>query len=275
MTPLGRYAPTPSGRLHRGNLRTALLAHGQMDALGGRMVLRLDDLDTPRVHPQAEEWILRDLEALELNYVGGVVRQSDRVDHYWEALTELARRGLVYACRCSRRDLREASAPHGPEGYVYPGTCRPPEPVAVTEEELRQPDTAWRLRTDVLGEIEFLDSYVGRVRQHPADGGDFVVRRRDGLWAYQLASAVDDWEMGISHVLRGQDLIQSTVRQLAVLAALGRQGPSHWCHVPLVCDRNGVKLSKRDGSEGLPREAWEVRGCGDVWRRWVFSGFIG
>jgi glutamyl-tRNA synthetase len=275
--PVGRYAPSPTGRLHRGNLRTALLAHQQMEALGGGIILRLDDLDFPRVIRDSELGILKDLGALGLTYAAGPslrhdpsvvdpLRQSNRLDLYSNCLEELGRQGLIYPCFCSRRDLREASAPHGPDGFIYPGTCRPRGRIPVSRDELWSRQGAWRFRTDGMGYIGFTDGLLGRIMESVERAGDFVVRRRDGLWSYQLASAVDDWYMGITHVLRGEDLLSSTFRQLSILEGLGGRAPKHWCHVPLVCGESGAKLSKRDGGEGLPHEAWGLDQDPAKWR---------
>jgi glutamyl-tRNA synthetase len=252
-----------------------------MESLGGLMILRMEDLDTPRIVPGADVWIRDDLERLGLIYdegphlsgahTCGPWRQSEREGLYWECLGQLADAGLVYPCRCSRRELREASAPHGPDGFVYPGTCRPTRPVPVNRELLRQGDTAWRLRLDSMGLIQFRDSLRGVIREDVEAAGDFVVRRRDGLWAYQFACAVDDWLMGVTHVLRGEDLLSSTARQLAVLSSLGASLGITYCHVPLVGDLAGAKLSKRDGSAGMPRRLDRGEPDCAFWQSWVMA----
>jgi len=255
---VGRYAPSPTGDLHLGNLRTALLAWQQAREADGIFILRVEDIDTPRNVPGSEQRIIEDLRWLEIEWdegpdFGGPAapyRQSDRDHYYTLAMHELAAAGLVYPCRCSRKDLQSApSAPQGPEGPIYPGTCRPPE-VAPVVFDLTG-NCSWRFRVDVAPEVSCKDNSMGP--QHvdlSATHGDFVVRRRDGLWAYQLACAVDDGLMGVTDVVRGADLLTSTPRQIALLQALKLPVPTY-VHVPLMLDQNGQKMSKRDGSISL------------------------
>jgi glutamyl-tRNA synthetase len=254
--PVGRYAPSPTGDLHLGNLRTALLAWQQIRNLGGIFILRIEDLDTPRNVPGAEQRIIADLRWLGLDWgegpdVGGPAapyRQSERSLIYETALEKLSALGLTYYCTCSRKDLQEASAPHGPEGPVYPGTCRDRK---LRCEDLPPGGAAIRFRTGRAPLVSFTDEILGTQTFDLAQlCGDFVIRRRDGLWAYQLACAVDDALMGITHVLRGEDLLSSTPRQLAVIRALNLPEPAY-SHVPLVLDASGRRMSKRDGSQSL------------------------
>ncbi|HOE97419.1 MAG TPA: tRNA glutamyl-Q(34) synthetase GluQRS [Candidatus Sumerlaeota bacterium] len=252
--PVGRYAPSPTGDLHLGNLRTALRAWEDCRRRGGTFILRIEDLDPPRTVPGAEARMIEDLRWLGLDWdegpdaggPAGPYRQSERGAIYQAALDELTRRGLTYPCVCSRRDLREASAPHGEAGEpVYPGVCRSADP----ERLARHPGGAavrFRLPDDAV--IEFEDAAAGPQRfDLNRLCGDFVIRRRDGLWAYQLACAIDDALMGVTHVVRGADLLTSTPRQIAVLRALGLPVPSY-CHIPLVADEAGRRMCKRDGS---------------------------
>lgn len=254
-TPVARYAPSPTGDLHLGNLRTALEAWRDARSREGIFILRMEDLDTPRTVAGAEERIIEDLRWLGIDWDegpdlpgnGGIAapyRQSERLPLYQAALDRLMAMGLAYGCICSRKDLREASAPHGPEGAVYPGTCR--------EKGVRDgPDRAIRFRIDRDPVIEFVDLELGAQRFDLREmSGDFVIRRRDGLFAYQLACAVDDALMGITSVVRGADLLSSTPRQIALLRALGLPIPSYR-HIPLVLDSEGQRMSKRDGSQSL------------------------
>jgi glutamyl-tRNA synthetase len=254
--PVCRYAPSPTGDLHLGNLRTAILAHEDCRRRGGVFILRIEDIDGPRTVAGSEERILDDLRWLGINWdegpdIGGPAgpyRQSERDEAYGAVIAELERQGLAYPCVCSRKDLHEASAPHGPEGPVYPGTCRSADPAAL---RAHPAGAAVRFRLGGDATVAFTDLRLG-----PQDFdlaalcGDFVIRRRDGLWAYQLACAVDDALMGVTHVLRGEDLLASTPRQIAVMRAMGWE-PPQYAHVPLVMDAAGRRMSKRDGSESL------------------------
>lgn len=245
----GRYAPSPTGAQHLGNARTALLAWMQARLQGGEFVLRMEDLDLPRLKPGSAAGILNDLEWLGLDWDEGDGRgggsapytQSERNEFYAGALRVLEAEGLVFSCTCSRRDIRLASsAPHG-KTPVYPGTCRD-GPRLVT-------DRACSLRFRVPDRsISFEDRIAGEVTQNlRSEVGDFILKRRDGLFAYQLAVVVDDALMGISDVVRGMDLIESTPRQILLYQALGVQPPVFW-HVPLMHGGEGERMSKRFGS---------------------------
>ena len=255
--PVGRYAPSPTGRLHLGNLRTALLAWADCRRRGGIFILRIEDLDGPRTVPGAEVQMIEDLRWLGLNWdegpdVGGPAgpyRQSERGDLYQAALDWLEQAGLTYLCTCSRRDLREASAPHGNGSEpIYPGTCRDKDPQAQRVHPL---GAAVRFRVDRAPEVAFEDERLGPQRFDLRElCGDFIIRRRDGLWAYQLACALDEALMGVTTVMRGRDLLSSTPRQLALLRAMGLPEPGY-AHVPLVVDEAGRRMCKRDGSRSL------------------------
>jgi glutamyl-tRNA synthetase len=270
----GRFAPSPTGELHLGNVRTALAAWLAARAARGTVVMRVEDLDPPRVIPGAESRILEALAWLGLDWdegpdVGGAYgpyRQSEREGAYREALELLARGGHLYACDCSRAQLRGlASAPHGPgsEGPRYPGTCRDKR-LPLDLDVVPKPGgrvTAIRFRSPE-GTVAFDDALHGRFEQDVAtEVGDFVVRRADGLHTYQLAVVVDDAAMEIDQVVRGDDLLHSTPRQIALQRALGFDEPAY-AHVPLVVDASGERLAKRDRAvaidelrrSGLPSE---------------------
>jgi glutamyl-Q tRNA(Asp) synthetase len=240
----GRFAPSPTGPLHLGSLVAAVGSWLFARREGGRWLVRMEDLDTPRVVAASADEILRALERYALTWDGEVVYQSQRIALYDEALSTLRAKGLVYDCGCSRADLaRTASAPLGREP-VYPGTCReglPPGRVA----------RAVRFRTshDV---IAFDDILRGHVEEDvAAETGDFVVRRADGVYAYQLAVVVDDAAQNVTQVVRGSDLLTSTARQIALQRALEIPTPVY-AHLPLVTNADGSKLGKRDGALPLP-----------------------
>jgi glutamyl-tRNA synthetase len=246
----GRFAPSPTGDLHVGSLATALVAWLGARGAGGALVLRVEDIDTPRVVPGSEARQLDDLAWLGLDWdegpdVGGACgpyRQSERGAAYDAALDDLARRGLVYLCDCSRSEIaRAASAPHaGDEGPVYPGTCRPH---GMRARAFKRPP-ALRLRVPD-GVVTVDDALQGRFSQDVARVvGDFVLRRGDGAYAYQLAVVVDDLAMRVTEVVRGFDLLASAPRQ-ALLARLLGGTPPAFAHVPLVVGADGERLAKR------------------------------
>jgi glutamyl-tRNA synthetase len=242
----GRYAPSPTGTLHLGNLRTALLSWLVTRLQGGEWLLRLDDLDTPRNRPGAEEGILQDLAWLGLAWDGPVIRQSERRGLYASVLSSLRRAGALYPCRCSRRLLADISAPHG-GSPVYPGFCRGQSPRWGVEQG-RLP--SWRLAVQP-GLLCWTERLAARgQRDATTEVGDVVLRRADGYLAYHLATAVDELSLGITDVVRGSDLWCSTAPQVAVMQRLGGAVPVYW-HVPLWCDGQGQRLSKREGGLGL------------------------
>ncbi|HET7824598.1 MAG TPA: tRNA glutamyl-Q(34) synthetase GluQRS [Anaeromyxobacter sp.] len=256
----GRYAPSPTGPLHLGNARTALLSWLAVRAAGGAYVMRVEDLDGPRVRPGLEARILDELRWLGLDWdegpdVGGPLgpyRQSERLPRYAAALARLRAAGVAYPCFCSRAEIAAASqAPHGlaDEGPRYPGTCAGLSPDEVARRSAsRRP--AWRLRVPP-GKVAFEDAVHGAVAFDVAEGvGDFVVARADGVPAYQLAVVVDDAAMAITDVVRGDDLLSSTARQLLLYRALGLS-PPRFAHVPLVVGEDGARLAKRHGALSL------------------------
>jgi len=242
----GRYAPSPTGRLHLGNLRTALISWWITRLQGGEWLLRIDDLDTPRNRSGAEESILADLRWLGLDWDGPVIRQSERRGLYASVLSALRRSGRLYPCRCSRRLLADISAPHG-ASPVYPGFCRE-RGRGWGPEQGRLPSWRLRLRDGCLSWPEELAD-CGRLDAH-SEVGDVVLRRADGFLAYHLATAVDELALGITDVVRGSDLWAATAPQVAVMAELSAASPRYW-HLPLWCDADGQRLSKRDGGLGL------------------------
>ncbi len=242
----GRFAPSPTGCLHRGNLRTALLAWLDARLAGGELLLRLDDLDTPRNRAGAIDSILDDLRWLGLDWDGPPLLQSERRGSYATALSALRRAGLLYPCGCSRRMLADISAPHGALS-VYPGHCRGRERGWGLEGG-RLP--SWRLRLPA-GAVRWHERWARRGDLDAAAAvGDVVLRRADGVVAYHLATALDELTLGISDVVRGEDLWGATGAQVAVMAALG-SSPPRYAHAPLWRDGAGRRLSKREGAEGL------------------------
>jgi glutamyl-tRNA synthetase len=253
----GRFAPTPSGLMHLGNARTALLAWLQVRRAGGQFVLRMEDIDKSRARPDLAAQILTDLQWLGIDWdegpdVGGPYgpyTQSERADLYREALGRLEAAGWLYPCYCSRSELMAiASAPHGlgAEGPAYPGTCRHLTAEHRTRRAAR--GKAPSLRFALPEEpVSFADGVAGPQTFPAGSGGDFVVVRADGIFGYQLAVVVDDAAMQITDVLRGWDLLDSTPRQILLFRALGLPVP-RFAHVPLLFGPDGQRLSKRHGS---------------------------
>ncbi|MDP3427663.1 MAG: tRNA glutamyl-Q(34) synthetase GluQRS, partial [Humidesulfovibrio sp.] len=259
----GRLAPSPTGRLHLGNAWAFLLAWLAARSAGGSVVLRLEDIDPERSRPEFAEELLRDLRWLGLDWDEGPdvpgpcgpYEQRARLDTYAAAIARLERAGLVYPCFCTRKELRSlASAPHGPQAPLvgdgspaYPGTCRELAP-AQREAFLRQGRRpALRLRCEDLA-VSFHDLVAGPQSMTLADcGGDFALRRSDGVFAYQLAVVLDDMAMGVTQVVRGDDILTSTPRQIFLCRLLGASVPDY-AHLPLVLDHEGERLAKRHGS---------------------------
>lgn len=260
MQTVGRFAPSPSGRIHLGNILCCLLAWLSARQKGGRVVLRVEDLDTARCPRRYASQMEADLRWLGLDWdagpaVGGPdgpYYQSQRTALYQEALEKLTAQGLVYPCFCTRAELHAASAPHREDGQVvYAGTCRNLTAEQAAEKarltgrapalRLRVPDEAWG----------FTDGHMGPYSENLAqDCGDFLLRRSDGMFAYQLAVVVDDAAMGVTEVVRGADLLDSTPRQLYLYRLLGLKPPAFF-HFPLLLAPDGRRLSKRDADAGL------------------------
>lgn len=251
--PLGRLAPSPTGCLHLGNVRSLLIAWLDARSRGGSVLLRIEDLDQPRAVEGADREIVDDLLWLGLDWSNELTPeyyQSNRFGIYAEHLADLRDRGLVYPCYCSRRELREAaSAPHG-KGGRYPGTCRD-----LSEDErmsrAKKKDPAWRFRVEPGKRIAFVDRLHGAIEHDLFDEtGDFIVARSDGIPSYQLAVILDDIAMGVDDVIRGDDLLDSTPRQMRLYRAFDAPAPSY-LHLPLMHDAEGRRLSKRTGAEPL------------------------
>ncbi|MGM0413258.1 MAG: tRNA glutamyl-Q(34) synthetase GluQRS, partial [Pseudomonadota bacterium] len=250
----GRFAPSPSGPLHFGSLVAAVGSYLRARTAGGEWLLRMDDIDTPRNVPGAADGIRRDLEALGLTWDGPVVHQSDCLEAYADALDELRSAGLAYPCACSRAEVRAASAAAGLPAGLYPGTCR-----AGTGD---RPERSVRLDTRGA-RIAFADGLLSLHEQDlEAEVGDFVIRRADGLFAYQLAVVVDDAAAGITEVVRGSDLLDSTPRQIHLFRQLGLPEPA-WFHLPIAVTATGDKLSKQTGATPIggaagPQALWQA-----------------
>ena len=247
---VGRFAPTPSGRMHVGNVFSALIAWLAVRSASGTMVLRIEDLDPRSSNVNATEPLIEDLKWLGFDFDEGPYYQSERLEVYAEELEKLKETGLVYPCFCTRAELHAASAPHASDGtYVYPGTCRhlPPSEIAIRGAQ-RHP--ALRIavpRADErFGTISFSDLVYGPLNEVlERDCGDFLVRRSDGVFSYQFAVVVDDGLMGINQVVRGRDLLGSCARQIYLYDLLGFEPPT-FGHVPLLTSQDGRRLSKRD-----------------------------
>ena len=234
----GRFAPSPTGPLHFGSLVAAVGSYLDARTQGGRWLVRMEDVDSVRQVPGAAADILATLEAFGFAWDGPVLWQSTRLDAYAEALAQLKAAGLAYGCACSRKEIADsATQPAIDGGLAYPGTCRNGLPSGRLAR-------AWRLRVD-NHELVFADRLQGRISQRLAsDVGDFVLQRADGLFAYQLAVAVDDHFQGISDVVRGADLLASTPRQICLQQCLGFATP-RYAHLPVVANAAGEKLSKQ------------------------------
>jgi glutamyl-Q tRNA(Asp) synthetase len=238
----GRFAPSPTGPLHFGSLLAAMGSFLDARAHGGDWLVRIEDLDPPRTVPGAAQSILDTLESFGMYADGEVVYQQQRLPHYQQALQQLEAGGYCYGCACSRRDIRQLAAAGARPG-VYPGICRNGLPPG------RKP-RATRLRVPDR-EIRFHDRLQGDIHEWlPAECGDFILKRADGLFAYQLAVVVDDALQGISHVVRGADLLDSTARQILLQQLLGYPTP-HYLHLPVAVNRLGEKLSKQTGAPPL------------------------
>ncbi|CAN7572687.1 tRNA glutamyl-Q(34) synthetase GluQRS [Pseudorhodoferax sp. LjRoot39] len=243
MSYTGRFAPSPTGPLHAGSLVAALASWLDARAHGGRWLVRIEDVDAPRCPPGLDTLILSQLAACQLLPDEEPLWQSRRGALYQAALDRLVDSGHAYPCACSRSEIAQAQPARRHGELIYPGTCR--------QGLHGRPARAWRLRTDQSGPVAWTDRRLGPQQQDVERAvGDFVLRRADGLWAYQLAVVVDDADQGITDVVRGEDLADNTPRQLLLQRALGLPTP-RYLHTPLVLGANGEKLSKQNGAQAL------------------------
>ena len=258
---VGRFAPSPSGPLHFGSLVAAFGSYCLARQVGGSWLLRIEDVDTPRVVPGAADDILRALEACGLEWDGPVLYQSRRTDRYQAALERLQQSGLIFACGCSRKEVLAGALHVGAEGPVYAGVCR---------DGLAQGCRPRSLRIRVPQEqVCFVDGVFGaREQRLESVVGDFVLRRADGLFAYQLAVVVDDAESGVNQVVRGADLLTSTPRQIFLQSCLG-YSPPDYIHLPLALAQDGEKISKRHGAVAIATGQGRTP---DLWRALRFLG---
>lgn len=250
----GRFAPSPTGALHFGSLIAAVASYLAARKAGGEWLIRIEDVDRTREVPGSADSIVRALDAFGFEWTGSIVRQSDRTPAYQAALERLRHADLIYECSCSRKAIAEATADQTRDEPRYPGWCRsgscdPSLPCAI------------RFKVEP-GRVAFDDEIAGHLAiDVSADCGDFVITRRDGLFAYQLAVVVDDAEQGITHVVRGADLLTSTPRQLLLQRSLGFAEPAY-AHVPLATDEHGVKLSKSAGAGAVD----VTKPAEEIWR---------
>jgi glutamyl-Q tRNA(Asp) synthetase len=239
----GRFAPSPSGPLHFGSLVAALASYCEVKSRQGNWLLRIEDVDTARVVAGAGEQILRDLEAFGFEWDAAVTYQSTQFEQYQHYLDKLLDQGDCYACECSRRSLRQLGVASGPLGQIYPGLCRSKQ-LAVTNHSLR-------LNTENAQSVGFIDRVYGELTLNlPASVGDFVLKRRDNIFAYHLAVVVDDELQGINQVVRGADLLENTCLHIYLQQRLSFSTPEYM-HLPLVNNAEGVKLSKQTGAGAL------------------------
>lgn len=242
----GRFAPSPSGPLHFGSLVAALASFCQARSQQGRWLLRIEDVDTPRVVSGAADQILRDLEAFGFSWDGPVLYQSDQFERYRYYLEKLLAEGSAFACECSRRSLREQGVDSGPLGQIYPANCR--------HKNLSPEGHSIRLNTESATSVAFVDQVYGRFEMNlPATVGDFVLRRADNIYAYHLAVVVDDELQAVNEVVRGADLLENTCLHILLQQRLGFSSP-RYLHVPLVNNALGVKLSKQTGASPIDHE---------------------
>lgn len=246
---VGRFAPSPTGRMHAGNIYAALSAWLVAKSQGGTIVLRIEDLDRDRSKAEYINAVQRDFELLGLTWDQGPFFQHDRDEAYLEAFSALERKGLVYPCFCTRADLHAASAPHRGEKFVYPGTCRGLTGKQIAEKSMRRVPAQRLCVPDAT--YSFEDMVQGRYEQNLAhDCGDFLIRRSDQAFAYQLAVVVDDAAQGVTSIVRGVDLLCSTPQQLYLQELLGLDHP-RYAHIPLLVAEKNRRLSKRDHDAGI------------------------
>lgn len=255
-----RFAPSPTGWLHLGHAYAARVAWDEARRVGGEFLLRLEDIDSTRCRPEYETAILEDLTRLGLVWTGPVWKQSERMHIYQAALERLQAMGVVYPCFCTRQEIASLAAPQGPEGPIYPGTCRAIS--RMQSREMRESGRAYawrldaRLASSMVGDLHWEDRERGKFRVMPELLGDVVLARKDIATSYHLAVTVDDAAQEISLVTRGEDLLTSTHVHRLLQALLGLPIPQ-WRHHKLICDETGKRLAKRDAARSL-RSLWEA-----------------
>ena len=238
---IGRYAPSPTGRLHAGSLAAALASFIDARAHHGQWLIRIEDVDTGRCKKEWADDILQTLSALQMHSDGEVIWQSKRIDRYTNVLNQLIESGKAYGCSCTRLEIEKANEALGLQSNHYPGTCRTGDKRAIR---------SWRFLTN-HEKVTFTDRWLGEYSQDvETEVGDFVIKRADGLFAYQLAVVVDDHDCGVTDIVRGADLIDNTPRQIALMRALGWPVP-RYMHIPLVLNDRQEKLSKQAGARPL------------------------
>lgn len=240
---IGRFAPTPSGPLHFGSLVSALASYCQAKSQHGQWLIRVEDVDTPRIVDGSALQILNQLEAFGFEWDGEIIYQSDQFERYEAATQRFLEQGNAFYCRCSRRSLRQAKARSGPLGLIYPGTCR--------TSQLDKQNHSIRINTESTGVTRYVDRLLGQVEiDIPEQIGDFVIRRADKIYAYHLAVVMDDELQGINQVVRGADLLEATCLHLYLQQLLKFKSPEY-LHIPLVRNDKGDKLSKQTGATAL------------------------
>lgn len=261
---VGRFAPSPTGPLHFGSLVAAVASYCDAKKNNGKWLLRIEDLDKPREVVGAADDILRTLDAFGFEWDGNglntkIMYQSQRAEFYEHALQILKNQNLIYACTCSRKEIADSSILTGIDGVIYPKTCLYKMHENITSEKHASAsliDTAsWRINIDNVRKISFIDATQGEISQHLSrDVGDFILKRKDGLFAYQLAVVVDDALQNITHIVRGADLLDSTPRQIYLQQLLGLAKPSY-AHVPVATNADGEKLSKQTMAKPISPQA--------------------
>lgn len=243
---VGRFAPSPTGPLHFGSLIAAVASYCEAKSQRGQWLLRMEDLDRPREIKGAAAAILQQLEKFGFEWDGSVLYQSHRDEAYAAALAQLKQQHLIYPCTCTRKEIADSSTSIGIEGLIYPGTClsQPIKPNAAIAWRIKTPDNIITFHDDIQGQIS-------QNLQH--DIGDFILKRADGLFAYQLAVVVDDAEQGITHIVRGADLLNSTPRQIYLQQMMGYSTPQY-AHVPVATNAAGEKLSKQTLAQAIDAE---------------------
>ncbi len=244
---VGRFAPSPTGPLHFGSLVAAVASFLEAKTHHGKWLLRIEDLDTPRVQARATDDIIRTLASFGFEWDGAIMYQSQRTEAYLNAFTQLKDKQLIYPCTCTRKEIADSASHIGIEGIMYPGTC-------LTQAIKPNAPVAWRIKTSNQA-IHFNDVIQGDIHQNLAyDIGDFVLKRADHLFTYQLAVVVDDAEQGITHIVRGADLLNSTPRQIYLQTQLNFNTPNY-AHIPIATNNDGQKLSKQTLAKSLSSSA--------------------